>query len=55
MMGIEVPEKSIRMTSVVLLRAYAGTGTAYERHAASNTSSRKERPIARHLRVCQRL
>ena len=51
MMGTEVPEKNISTTSVALLRAYVGTGTAYERHAASSPSSRKERPAERHLRA----
>ena len=48
-----VPEMSISTTSEALLRAYAGTGsgTVYERHAASSASSRKVRPTVHHLRA----
>ena len=53
MVVITVPEMSISTTSVELLRAYVGTGsgTAYERHAASSASSRKVRTNLRHLRA----
>ena len=55
MVGTVVPEMSIRMASVVLLRAYAGTGTAYEKHAARSARSASVQPIVRHFRAQWRL